>query len=385
MELWGYRRQDGSVGIRNHVLVLSSIVCANEVADRIYRAVEGTVPVIHPHGCGQLGVDFEQTRRTLLGFGLNPNVAAVLVVGLGCEKMEAAKLALDIAEKGKPVETIIIQEAGGTSKATEKGIQLAREMVKKAAALEKVPISISDLMLGLECGGSDTTSGIAANPAVGVASDLLLAQGGTVILSETAEIIGAEHLLAKRAVSVDVGEKILSMVKAVEEDAVRMGVDLRGTQPSPGNIVGGLTSIEEKSLGCLRKAGAGTVQDTLKYAEKPSGKGLYVMDTPGQDVESITGMVAGGCQLVVFTTGRGTPVGCPIAPVIKITGNPRTYISMEENMDINAGTVVEGKESVAEVGQRIFDLMAAAAGGKPVKAELLKHYEFAVTRIGPSI
>lgn len=385
MDIWGYRRPDGRAGIRNHVLILSTIVCANEVADRIFRSVEGVVPVVHPHGCGQLGVDFEQTKRTLVGVALNPNVASVLVVGLGCEKMEAKMVAGEIAARGKRVETLVIQEAGGTSKAVRQGIDLAEKLVRQARAVPLAPISMEELVLGLECGGSDTTSGLAGNPAVGVASDMLLADGGTVILSETAEIIGAEHLLARRAVSGEVAQELLAIVRSAEGDAVRMGVDLRGTQPSPGNIAGGLTTIEEKSLGCLRKAGTGQVQGILKYAQAPPGKGLYVMDTPGQDVESVTGMVAGGCQLVLFTTGRGTPVGCPIAPVIKITGNPRTFETMEENMDINAGTIIRGEETIDQVGKRIYDLMRAVAGGQLTKAEVLKHYEFAITRIGPSI
>ena len=222
MKLMGYHRPDGSVGIRNHVLVLSTIVCANEIVDRIFRAVEGTVPVVHQHGCGQLGVDFEQTKRTIIGFGLNPNVAGVVVVGLGCEKLEAAKVATEIAKSGKPVKTIIIQEEGGTSRAVAKGISLAQAMVQQASLIKQAPITMGDLMLGLECGGSDTTSGLAANPAVGVASDLLLADGGTVILSETAEIIGAEHLLARRAVSEKVARELLDMVCAAENGAVRM-------------------------------------------------------------------------------------------------------------------------------------------------------------------
>ncbi|MEW6662630.1 MAG: UxaA family hydrolase [Bacillota bacterium] len=385
MEILGYRRPDGKVGIRNHVLIMSVIVCANEVTDRIYRAVEGTVPVTHPYGCGQLGVDFEQSKRTLVGFATNPNVAGVIVVGLGCEKMEAPMMVKEIAKSGKPVELLIIQDAGGTSKAVQKGIGMAQALVQEAQKIPKVPIKMSDLILGLECGGSDTTSGLASNPAVGVASDLLIRDGGTVVLSETAEIIGAEHLLAKRCLTVEVGQDLLNIVKSAEQDAVKMGVDLRGTQPSPGNIMGGLTTIEEKSLGCLRKAGTGVVQGVLPYAAPVEGKGLFVMDTPGQDVESITGMVAGGCQMVLFTTGRGTPVGCPIAPVIKITGNHRTYQLMEENMDINAGTVMQGIETIESVGQRIYQLMQEVAGGQLTKAEALKHYEFAITRIGPSI
>jgi altronate dehydratase large subunit len=386
MQLRGYRRKNGEVGIRNHVLIMSSVVCANEVTDRIFRAAPGTVPVRHQHGCGQLGADYEQTKRTLIGFGVHPNVAGVIVVGLGCEKVEAADVAAAIVhQSGKPVETVIIQKEGGTTKAVAKGVALAEKMLAEAAKIERVPISVSDLILGLECGGSDTTSGLASNPALGVASDLLIADGGTAILSETAEMIGAEHLLAQRAVTPKIAAELLKMVKTAEESALKMGVDFRGTQPSPGNIRGGLTTIEEKSLGCLRKAGTGKVEGVLKYAEKPAGKGLYIMDTPGFDLESVTGKAAGGCQLLVFTTGMGTPVGCPVMPVLKITGNKHTFEKMVENMDMEVSGVIKGTETIESAGRRLYKMIKQVANGKLTQAEILQHYEFAITRIGPSI
>lgn len=385
MEVQGYVRPWGGIGIRNHVLILPVVVCAGEVAQRIAQAVPGTVAVPHQHGCGQIGADFEQTKRTLVGFGAHPNVAGVVVVGLGCEKVAAEEVAAEIAARGPKVELVVIQKEGGSHRAVERGVELARRLVQEAAALKTEPVPVSALILGLECGGSDATSGLAANPALGVASDLLVAAGGTSILSETPEIMGAEHLLARRAVSPEVAQRLYEIVARVEEGARRMGVDIRGAQPAPGNIVGGITTIEEKSLGCIHKAGTAPVQGVLEYAEAPQGRGLWVMDTPGHDVESVTGMVAGGAQIVVFTTGRGTPAGCAIAPVIKVTGNSRTFQLMEENIDLNAGTIIEGTESIEEVGRRLFNLLIEVAGGRLTKAEQLGHHEFAITRIGPTL
>lgn len=385
MALWGYVRPDGSIGVRNHVLIISSVVCANEVTSSVSNSVPGTVCVIHNEGCGQLGVDYEQTLRTLIGFGRNPNVASVLVVGLGCEKLDPRLLADGISSSGKRVEVLVIQEEGGTIRAKEKGMKIAKELVSEASRMTREPIDLSSIVLALECGGSDATSGIAANPAMGFASDYIVKAGGTSILSETPEFIGAEHILAKRAINEEVARRIYEIVERAEKSALAMGVDLRGTQPTRGNIEGGITTIEEKSLGCIYKAGKSPIQGVLEYAELPKGKGLWIMDTPGHDVQSITGMVAGGAQVVLFSTGRGTPVGCPIAPVIKITGNPITYQKMKDNIDINAGTIILGLETIEEVGLRIVEELFSVVNGKMTKAEALGHREFAITRIGPTM
>ncbi len=385
MKLWGYIRPDGSVGIRNHLLVLSSVVCSNEVVLAISKSVPGSVSITHNEGCGQLGVDYEQTLRTLVGVGKNPNVASVLVVGLGCEKLDPYMLAERISESGKKVEVLVIQEEGGTLRAIDKGIAIAESMLSDLSGMVREVIDLSHIVIALECGGSDATSGIAANPAMGVASDFVVSSGGTSILSETPEFIGAEHILAKRAVNEDVAKRIYEIVKRAEEDALKMGVDLRGTQPTRGNIEGGITTIEEKSLGCILKAGRSPIQGVVEYAEQPKGKGLWIMDTPGHDVQSVSGMVAGGAQLVLFSTGRGTPVGCPIAPVIKITGNPKTWERMSDNIDINAGTIILGIETVEEVGRRIIKEMLSVINGKMTKSEQLGHGEFAITRIGPTM
>ncbi|HHT01351.1 MAG TPA: UxaA family hydrolase [Firmicutes bacterium] len=385
MEFMGYLRPDGQVGIRNYVLILPSVVCANRVAEQIAEAVPGAVALPHPAGCAQVGADFEQTKRTLVGFGTNPNVGAVLVVGLGCEGLQPDELVAAIKPSGKWVEGIVIQEEGGTPATVRRGTQIAIEMSSELSQMKREPFPLSELILATECGGSDSTSGLAANPALGVASDLLVEAGGTVILSETTELMGAEHVLAKRGCDAATGKELVDIVNKMEEDILRMGVDLRGSQPSPGNIAGGLTTIEEKSLGCIYKAGTTPINEVLAFAQRPSKKGLVVMDTPGYDIPSVTGMIAGGAQIVVFTTGRGTPTGAPIAPVIKVTGNPETWEKMRENLDINAGVILQGKATKEDVGKEILAEVIKVANGKQTRAEILGHREFAIWRVGPTV
>ncbi|MBP1918792.1 UxaA family hydrolase [Youngiibacter multivorans] len=384
MRIKGYAREDGSFGIRNHILVIPASVCASETASRIAARVDGAVAIPHQHGCCQVGADLVQTIRTLIGFGRNPNVGGVLVVGLGCEGIQANVISDGIRDTGKPIGTVIIQDEGGTPNTIEKGVRLLQEIageVKKAKISE---FDISELILGLECGGSDPTSGITANPVIGAASDILIGQGGSCILSETTEVIGAEHLLEKRFHDENARARFLEMVDDVEKKAIAMGSDLRGTQPTPGNIAGGLTTIEEKSLGCMFKAGDSDFEGVLEYGEllPPSKKGLYFMDTPGEDIDSITGMIAGGAQIIVFSTGRGTPTGSPIAPVIKLTGNPETYSRMKVNIDLNAGSVISEGKTIREVSKELFDMIVEVSNGKLVKAEELGHREFGIYRIG---
>lgn len=384
MKIKGYRRPDGKIGIRNHVLLLPTSVCSTQLAMEIAAKVAGCTAVYNSYGCCQVGGDFRQTYRTLLNTALNPNVGAVIVVGLGCEGIEPLKLIEDLEDCGKPLGSVVIQEEGGTLKAFAKGCQMAREFAGELSQMEKTEADLSDLIIGLECGGSDTTSGLASNPAVGAASDLLVAKGATTILSETTEMIGAEHILARRAKNQEVAAAILDLVRSCEKRAEALGEDIRGSQPTPGNIQGGLTTIEEKSLGCLHKAGHAEIQGVLEYAEIPAAKGLYIMDTPGQDIVSVTGMAAGGAQIVIFTTGRGTPTGNPITPVIKITGNKATFQKMQDNIDLDTSLIIEGKQSLEEAGEIILQEITKVANGKLTKAEQLNHREFSIYKIAPT-
>ncbi|AOY77113.1 UxaA family hydrolase [Clostridium formicaceticum] len=384
MKFYGYKRADGKVGIRNYVLLLPTSVCATQVATEIANKVEGCTVVNNQFGCCQVAGDAKLTYKTIVNVGKHPNAGAVIVVGLGCEGVEPHKVAEDLKDTGKPISTVVIQEEGGTLGAFAKGCEIAREYGQLLSQQMKEEFDVSQLILGIECGGSDTTSGLASNPACGVASDILIENGGTSMLSETTELIGAEHVLARRAVNEEVANKLLKLVKDCEERAKALGEDIRGGQPTPGNIAGGLTSIEEKSLGCMHKAGSAPVQDVLAYADIPVKKGLHVMDTPGQDIESISGMVAGGSQIIIFTTGRGTPTGNPLAPVIKITGNSNTFEKMKANIDINAGEIILGTKTISEVGQEIFDEIIKVANGKNTKAEQLGHKEFSIYKSAPT-
>ncbi len=384
MNFYGYRRPDGRVGIRNHVVILPSVACSVEVGNAIARKVKGVVAISHPHGCAELPFDAEQTLRTVVGVGKNPNVAAVLVVGLGCELLDAPTIASKIAESGKPVKSLVIQEVGGSPKTIKEGIKIVKKMLADASRLKKEKAGIDSLIFGVECGGSDACSGLSANPALGVTSDLFVKQGGTVILSETTESVGAEHILARRAANKSVRKRILEIVKRTEMRALRLGLDIGKANPAPGNYEGGITTLEEKSLGCVMKGGTGKIMEVLEYSEAPTKKGLVLMDTPGHDAESVTGLIAGGTQIIAFTTGRGNPMGTPIAPVIKIATNSQMYSRMKDNMDLNAGEIITGKMSVEEMGEKIFKEVFKVAAGKLTKSEILGHCEFAINRLGPS-
>jgi altronate dehydratase large subunit len=342
------------------------------------------VAIPNQHGCSQIGPDRDQTFRTLVGTGTNPNVAAALIVGLGCETIAAQDIADEVSKTGRPVDVVSIQDSGGTGNAVETGIRRAKEMMRQICSMVREPVPVGQLILATECGGSDTSSGFSANPAVGHAADLLVGQGGTAILSETTEFIGAEHLLRTRATTSRLGDCIVAMVKKVEQSAIEMGVDILGANPSPGNIAGGISTIEEKSLGCIYKSGTAPISGVFGYGERVRGPGLVIMDTPGNDPVSITGMVAGGAHLVVFTTGRGTPAGAPVAPVIKIATNSGLFARMRDNMDINAGTIIDGEETIEVVGRRIFETIVSVASGQRTRAEHWGHREFSIARSAPT-
>ncbi|MGL5544541.1 UxaA family hydrolase [Cetobacterium sp.] len=384
MKFMGYRRKDGKVGVRNHVLILATSVCSNKVAEEIANKVTGCTHINNTFGCCQIGSDARLTTKTVINTALNGNVGAVVVVGLGCEGTEPDFVAKEIAKSGKPVATVVIQKDGGTLKAFAKGCEYARVFSQELSMEKRVECDVNELILGMECGGSDTTSGLASNPTIGKASDMLVSLGGTSMLSETTEFIGAEHVIAKRAKNETVANEILNLVRNCEKRAMQLGEDIRGGQPTPGNIEGGLSSIEEKSLGCIHKAGHAEITGVLNYADIPSEKGLYIMDTPGQDIESITGMVAGGAQVVVFTTGRGTPTGNPIAPVIKLTGNKATFEKMSDNIDLNVSEIISGEKSIDEMGEILFKELLDVSNGKTTKAEELGHKEFCIYKTAPT-
>lgn len=383
----GFRRRDGRIGTRNHVLVVPTVICSSLVAERV-AAAAGPLGAALPHlaGCGQLGPDMRLTHDTLAAYCGHPNVGAVVVVALGCEQVVAQTLADAARREGKPAAIVAIQAEGGTIRATEKGAEVARGFAEALAREPRQGCDAAELILSVKCGGSDYTSGLAANPALGRVTDRLVDLGGTAVLGEVAEIMGAEHLLAARASRPETAARLIQIVTRVEAEARALGLDIRGTQPSPGNIRGGLTTIEEKSLGATHKGGErAPLEDVVPYAAPIRRRGLTVMDTPGLDVESVTGMVGGGAQVVVFTTGLGTPTGNPIAPVIKITGNARTARQMADNLDLDVSGIMSDTESLDHAADRLFDEILAVASGRETAAERLGHREFAIHRRNPAI
>ncbi|MCA9081300.1 MAG: altronate dehydratase, partial [Planctomycetaceae bacterium] len=387
----GYRRRDGRAGTRNYIAIISTVNCSatsskyiaqhfdTELLDA-FPNVDGIVPLMHKGGCALEygGTDHQQLNRTLAGFAQHANVAAYLIVGLGCETAQAAFLAeqhglVQLDAPGGPVHTpgplvMNIQDEGGVARTVRRGVERLREMLPEVNQAVREPIPVSELMLATECGGSDGSSGITANPALGIASDLLVAHGGTSILSEVPEIYGGEHLLLRRAVSRDVGEKLLERLRWWEDYARRFDAQI-DNNPSYGNKRGGLTTIYEKSLGAIAKGGSTALQAVYDYAQPVSQKGFVVMDSPGFDPPSVTGMVAGGANVVVFTTGRGSCYGCKPVPTIKVATNTPLFRRMQEDMDINAGTILDGEATVQQVGEEIFEMIIRVASGEQTKSE----------------
>lgn len=372
----GYRRPDGRLGVRNHLLVLPVRAGASVAAARIAGSLPGAVAVAHD-GRGPAEEEAERLDRTLVGFACNPNVGAVLLVGV---TPEDAYLADAVSARGQRAAFVSLADHGGTLGAAEAGAKALARLAAAVQADELSPGEPADLVLGLECGGSDALSGITANPALGVASDLLVAAGGASILAETPELIGAEELLARRAVSPEVAQAVHRVVLGFESDIRQLGVDVRGAQPSPGNQAGGLTTIEEKALGSAKKGGNAPITGVVDLAEAVTEPGLHIMDTPGQDIEQMVAMVAGGAQIVAFTTGRGTPTGSPIAPCLKISTNSDLYRRLLGDIDFDAGVLLEGAQSLDSLGQQIFHLLAEVAAGRPTASERQGNAEFALSR-----
>ena len=383
MEFYGYRRSDGRVGIRNHVLILPASICASDTAEMIARQVNGAVSFHNQVGCSQVPSDMQYAMDVMAGLAANPNVYGTIVVAAGCETCQCNMVIDAITERtNKPLYGLIIQKEGGTIRLIDKAVRIAREMVAQASELQKELFPVSELILATECGGSDPTSGIAANPVIGCLSDRIVREGGTVILSETTEFIGAEKILADRAATPEVRERVLQIVERYENHFIRNGENVRLGNPTPGNKEGGLTTLEEKSLGCIHKGGETKIQAVFDYG-KPipqDKKGLVIMDTPGNDASSIAGMLAGGAQICVFSSGRGTPLGSPIAPVIKITGNYRTFEVMEDNIDFNASPVITDGADPKILSEDLYHMMLDSCNGKMTKAEALGFTETAVMR-----
>lgn len=346
------------------------MVCANEVAEDIARQVDGAVSFTHHQGCCQTPPDIERVNRILIGLGRNPNLASVLLVSLGCESTAIDEVAAGIRAAGKHVEVVGLQEIGGAARTRAEGTLIVQNMVAEASLQKRESCGPTDIVLGMKCGSSDTTQGLSATPAIGVASDLLIAAGGTSILGELTEFIGAEHIVARHAVTREVADQILAMVRRMEDRAKAVGCDMRGGQPTGGNIKGGLTTIEEKSLGAVAKGGTAPIQAVYGYGERPTVRGLVVMDSPGREPEILTGLAAAGCNVIAFATGRGAPQGFPFVPVVKLTGNAVTWERMRDHMDLSVAGVIEGKESLREAGERVLETIFEVASGARTRAEI---------------
>lgn len=375
-ELLGFPRASGAWGVRDHVLVLPIEVTAAGVAREIAERVPGAVAATHEWERVAEDPDTARLEETLVSVAAHPNVGAVLLVGIDGEE----RLADAVARRGQHVGLVHLTDHGGHRGTVEAGVARLTGLAATRPRAERQPMPWAALSVGLECGGSDGFSGVSANPALGSAMDELVRRGGAAILAEVPELIGAEPLLARRAVSEDVAERLWRVVGAFEDEIVRFGVDIRGSQPSPGNIAGGITTLEEKSLGAVTKGGSSPLVDVLDYGRPARGGGLHVMDTTGHDIEQMVGLVAGGSQIVAFTTGRGTPTGSPIAPCLKIASNSTLFERQRGDLDLNAGTVVDGTEDVDGVGVRILAALAAAASGEPTAAERNRNHDFALSR-----
>ncbi|HEY7486329.1 MAG TPA: altronate dehydratase family protein [Streptosporangiaceae bacterium] len=372
----GIVRPDGRIATRNYIGILTSVNCSATVAKMIaarfpvlddHPNVDGVVALTHGTGCGMAadGEGIALLRRTLNGYGRHPNFAALLVIGLGCEVNQLT--GFDLPD-GTP--TMTIQELGGTAATVRAGVERIRELLPDAGEVERVPVPASELVLALQCGGSDAYSGMTANPALGAAADLLVRHGGTAILSETPEVYGAEHLLTRRAVSKPVGERLIERIRWWESYTKSHGGSM-DNNPSPGNKEGGLTTILEKSLGAVAKGGTAPLAGVYEYAEPITERGFVFMDSPGYDPCSVTGQVASGANIVCFTTGRGSVFGCRPVPSLKLASNSEMYRSMSEDMDVNCGAILDGDYTVAEMGEQIFDLVLATASGRKSASEEL--------------
>jgi altronate dehydratase large subunit len=379
-EPYAFINPDGKGAARNHTMILSLNSFCNNAATNIYRTVSPSILISHPHGRNEIGLNKERLRRSLLGNALNPNIFSVLVVGY--EEKTTDSFVKELKSKTrKPVESVLVLE-NGTISAIKEGSVLATEMILKASEYMRQPVDISKFTIGLKCGGSDATSGIASNPAVGKAVDKIIDLNGTAVFSETTEIIGAEHILAKRAINDKVMKDILDSAKRNEDLAMSFGVDLIGTNPVPDNIKGGISTIEEKSIAAIMKSGSRKISGVLDYAMSPEKSGLYFMDSPSAATEVLTAITSAGASIVLFTTGSGNPVGSPVSPILKITGNPQTAIRMKDHIDVDVSEIITNSESHEKGGKDIYDALIKTLSGRLTKNEILHHEEFAPIPVG---
>ena len=381
-QFWGYRRKEGRPGIRNHILILPTCACGSESCRIVASQVRGAVNIVFNTGCSDVAANTEMSQKVLTGFACSPNVYGVVIIGLGCETVPHMKLKEKIQKMtSKPVVSFGIQDEGGTLKTIEKAVRAARDMAIEAGLQQKELFDASEFLLGIECGGSDATSGIASNPAVGELSDILVDMGASAMISESIEWIGGEHVLAKRAADREIHDQIIEVCRAYEEHLKAAGQDCRAGQPTPGNKAGGLSTLDEKSLGCIRKVGTRPIWEVLEQAKKPTQKGALVMDTAGYDISSVTSMAAAGCQAIIFTTGRGTPTGNAIVPVLKVTANERTYQKMEDNMDVDLSPIVRGEKTYQQMGEELVQNISDICNGKLTKAEAFGFSDIAVDHV----
>jgi altronate dehydratase large subunit len=378
----GYRRENGAVGVRNEVAVISVMDNCNPATRAIAHAVKGCIPITTLFVRGQFGADLEFTFESLAGLGRNPNIAAVLLVGL--EPSSTEEVARRIRGTGKPVEAVHLQP-DGTINCIADGTRAAARLALGASRARREPCPVSELIIGVECGGSDTTSGLSCNPTIGRMADHLIEAGATVIISETSEFIGADHLFAARAADDSVRKAFVEAVRNMENVAISRGVDMRDAQPSPDNKRGGLTTVEEKALGAMAKAGTTPLVGVLSYGEAPKRKGLHFMDAPAAAVENLTAMAASGCQLIFFGTGVGNPIGNTIAPTVKVCGNLNTVRTMADNIDFDVSGILEAGMKISALGDQLFEYAMDVASGTQLTSEVLNVREIAISRFERSL
>jgi altronate dehydratase large subunit len=397
MRFRGYRRNNGSVGVRNLVAVITTTGCINEIPKLISRGIPGAIPLGHNLSCSHLGDDLKRSTWILTNLVGNPNIFGAVLVGMGCEQMSPEKIYQDIQELEKPVELLMLKEVEDWDELVRRGRDALHRISEVASKQQREEAELGEMSLAIKCGGSDTTSGVVSNPVAGFVADRIISEGGTVVFTETPEILGAEHVLAKRAINKAVAERVLAAARNTERRVMEMGVDLRGSEPTPANIAGGLTTIEEKSLGAIIKAGSTALQGVLDYGERPSGRGLFFMDGPARTAELLVGIAAAGCQVMVFSMGGGlpsllpmlpaAPARFPLMPVIKMSGNPDGHEKRKDLIDIYVGNVIDAGETIEQAGDRLLkELVSVASGQKQTIYERGSYEEPLLIQIdGPSI